>query len=70
MKAECESLCDAMRIHLPEPFADVVCTWIQADPREPQIPYCYRRRYCAALSKGTLQNSARECHMSPRHQQQ
>ena len=51
-------------------FAGVACTWLQADPVEPQFPYWYRRRYRAAFHDTAILNSARERHMPPTYPQQ
>ena len=48
MKAEYGNLCDIKEIPDRQFFAGVACTWLQADPVEPQFLYWYRRRYCAA----------------------
>ena len=42
--------------------AGVACTWLQADPNdpvEPQFPYWYGSRYCAAFHDTVILNSAR-----------
>ena len=72
MKAEYGSLCDIKRIPERRFFAGLMCTWLQADPNdpvEPQFPYRYRRRYCAAFHGTAILNSARERHMPPTHPQ-
>ena len=69
VKAEYGSLCEIKGILDRQFFAGVVCTWLQADPVEPQLPYGYGRRYCAAFHDTALLNSARERHMPPTHLQ-
>ena len=52
--------------------AGVACTWLQADPNdpvEPQFPYWYGSRYCAAFHDTAILNSARERNVSPKHPQ-
>ena len=70
MKTEYGSLSDTEGVRLPKPFAAVACMWHQADPVEPQFPYWYRKRYCAAFYKYAIMNSTRERHMFPTHPQQ
>ena len=55
---------------VPAVLVGVACTWLQADPVEPQFPYWYRRRYCATSHDTAILNSAHECHMPPTHPQQ
>ena len=66
VEAEYGSLCDIKGIPSGQVFAGVACTWLQADPVEPQVPYrWYRRRYCAAFHDTAILNSDRKRHMPP-----